>query len=131
LLDFRRVNSFTVSWPVVLLAALVLLVIGVLVAWGVRALERENRAEQLGERIQQEVGEALAREPSLAGSAVLPVASLPLAGPPTLTLTGSVPSAAARERALAVAARELERLRPDIQVVDRLDEVRVADRRRA
>jgi hypothetical protein len=106
-------------------------VIGVLVAWGVRALERENRAEQLGERIQQEVGEALAREPSLAGSAVLPVASLPLAGPPTLTLTGSVPSAAARERALAVAARELERLRPDIQVVDRLDEVRVADRRRA
>ena len=125
-------NEFTFTWPVVLLAAVVVLLIGAIIAWGVRALEGRNRAESRAERIQQAVGEAIARDPALRGAAVLPVATFPVEGPPTLELTGSVPSAQARQRALRVAQRELARVRPGMQVVDRLTVVpSLADRRRA
>jgi hypothetical protein len=127
-----RVNEFTFTWPVVLLAAVVVLLIGALIAWGVRTLEGRNRSESRAERIQQAVGDAIARDPALTGAAVLPVATFPLEGPPTLELTGSVPSAEARERALRAAQRELARVRPGMQVIDRLAIVpSLADRRRA
>src|SRR5687767_608863 len=126
------VNYFTLTWPVVLVAVALVLIVGVLIAWGVRGLERRNRAESRAERIQQAVGEVIARDPSLAGSAILPVASFPLDGPPTLELTGSVPSAEAREQVLRLARRELGRVRPGMQAVDRLDIVpSLADRRPA
>jgi hypothetical protein len=120
LLDFRRVNPVTFSWPVVLLGAAVVLVIGLLVAWGVLVLDRRDRAESRGEGIQQAVGAALARDAALAEASILPVATVPTEGRPTLELTGSVPSAAARDRAVRVAERELRRARPGMQVVDRL-----------
>ena len=99
----------------------VVLVIGVLVAWGVTLLERRNRKELRAEGIQQAVGEALAREPSLVAASILPVAGFPAGTPPTLELTGYVPSAEARARAVRIAERELRRLRPGMQVIDRLD----------
>lgn len=121
LLDFRDVNYFAFSWTLMLVAVGAVLVIGGLVAWGVTLLERRNRKEMRAERIQQAVGEALACEPLLADASILPVAGFPAGGPPTLELTGYVPSAEARARAVRVAERELRRLRPGMQVIDRLD----------
>jgi hypothetical protein len=121
LLDFPRVNYFAFSWTTMLIAVGVVLVIGGLVAWGVTVLERRNRRELRAERIQQAVGEALAREPALAEASVLPVAGFPAGGPPTLELTGYVPSDEARARAVRVTEGELRRLRPGMQVIDRLD----------
>jgi hypothetical protein len=131
LLDFRRVNDDTFSWPTVLLAVAAVLVIGLLIAWGVTLLERRNRAESSGERIQQVVGDALARESSLVGASILPVARLPADGRPTLELTGYVPPADARRHALCVAERQLRRARPGMQLVDRLEVMpSLTDRRR-
>lgn len=131
MLDFPRVNYFAFSWTTMVIAVGAVLLIGALVAWGVMVLERRNRAELRAERIQQAVGEALAREPELAGASILPVADFPAAAAPTLELTGYVPSAEARSRAVRVAEAELRRLRPGMQVIDRLDVLpSLADRRR-
>ena len=132
LLGWRRVTYDSFSWPIVLVAVVVVVVAGILVAWGVRALERRNSAEARAERIQTAVGEAFAREPQLAGASILPVATLPVEGRPTLELTGYVGSAEARERAVRIADRELRRLRPGMEDVDRLTIVpSLSDRRRA
>lgn len=124
-------NYFTFSWPMVLLAIAIVLVIGAIVAWGVVVLERRNRSELRAERIQQVVGEALAREPSLVDASILPVAAFPSASAPMLELTGYVPSAEARARAVRIAEGEVRQLRPDMQVIDRLDVLAsLADRRK-
>jgi hypothetical protein len=130
LLEFRAMHYWTFSWPVILLAAAVVLVIGLLIAWGVRTLERQNRSESSAEQIQQAVGTAMAREPSLVSASILPVASFPTGGPPILELTGYVASAEARAQAVRTAQRELARLRPGMTVIDRLDVLpSLADRR--
>jgi hypothetical protein len=124
-------NYFAFSWTTMLIAVGVVLVIGALVAWGVTLLERRNRKELHAERIQQAVGEALAREPSLADASILPVAGFPAGTPPTLELTGYVPSAEGRVRAVRIAENELRRQRPGMQVIDRLDVLpSLAERRR-
>ena len=124
-------NPFAFSWPVMLIGAGAVVLIGVLVAWGVIVLERRNRAEMTAEQIQHAIGHALAREPSLAAASILPVAEFPAAGRPTLELTGYVPSTDARARAVRVAERELGRLRPGVQVIARLDVFpALTDRRR-
>jgi hypothetical protein len=124
-------NPFTFSWPVMLIGAGAVVLIGVVVAWGVIVLERRNRAEMTAEQIQQAIGHALAREPLLASASILPVADFPVAGRPTLELTGYVPSTDARARAVRVAERELGRLRPGVQVIARLDVFpALTDRRR-
>ena len=131
MLDFPRMNYFAFSWTTMLIAVGVVLLIGALVAWGVIVLERRNRRELRAERIQQAIGEALAREPGLSGASILPVAGLPAGTAPTLELTGYVPSAEARSRAVRVAEAELRRLRPGTEVIDRLDVLpSLADRRR-
>jgi hypothetical protein len=130
LLDVPGVNYFTFSWPLMLTCAGAV-VVGGLVAWGIILLERRNRAELRAEGIQQAVGEALAREPALAGASILPVADFPVDARPTLELTGYVPSSDARTRAVEVAERELRRQRPGMQVIDRLDVLpSLAERRR-
>ena len=124
-------NYFAFSWKTMLLAVAVVLVIGVAVAWGVVVLERRNRREQRSERIQQAIGEALAAEPLLGDASILPVAGFPTGTAPTLELTGYVPSAEARARAVRIAEAQLRRLRPGMQVIDRLEILpSLADRRR-
>lgn len=124
-------NYFTFSWPMVLMAIAIVLVIGAVVAWGVLVLERRNRSELRAERIQQAVGEAFAREPALVDASILPVAAFPSVSASTLELTGYVPSAEARARAVRIAEGEVRRLRPDMQVIDRLEVLpALADRRK-
>ena len=123
-------NDFAFSWTTMLAAVGVVLMIGVAVAWGVIVLERRNRSEQRSERIQQAIGVAFAGEPLLGDASILPVAGFPAGTTPTLELTGYVPSAEARARAVRIAEAELRRLRPGMQVIDRLDVLTsLADRR--
>jgi hypothetical protein len=123
LLDFRGVNYFALTWPTILIGAAVVLVVGVLVAWGVHALERRNRQETRAEGIQRVVTHALAAEPALAGASILPVATLPLEARPTLELRGSVASEDARRRAVSITEREVARVRPGMEIIDRLEVV--------
>ena len=124
-------DYFAFGWTTMLIAVGVVLVVGALVTWGVIVLERRNRREQRSERIQQAIGEAMAAEPLLADASILPVAGFPAGTAPTLELTGYVPSAEARARAIRIAEAELRRLRPGMQVIDRLDVLpSLADRRR-
>jgi hypothetical protein len=131
LLDVQAMNYDAFSWTTMLVAVGVVLVIGVAVVWGVIALERRNRREQRSERIQQTIGEALATEPLLGDASILPVAGFPVGTAPTLELTGYVPSAEARARAVRIVEAQLRRLRPGMQVIDRLDVLpSLADRRK-
>lgn len=124
-------DYFAFGWTTMLIAVGVVLVVGALVTWGVIVLERRNRQEQRSERIQQAIGEAIAAEPLLADASILPVAGFPAGTAPVLELTGYVPSAEARARAVRIAEGELRRLRPGMQVIDRLDVLpSLADRRR-
>jgi hypothetical protein len=98
----------------------VVVVIGVLIALGVRVLEARSRRDEEAAGLQQALTEPLAREPALANCSVLPVASLPLGGRPRVELTGWVSSAAARDRAVQVVEQETTRLGRRVRIVDRL-----------
>ena len=102
------------------------IVIGLLVAWGVGALDRHQRADDAAVRLQQSLGEALTREPRLSGASILPVATTLPGGRPSVELTGTVDSPAARRLAREIVRRELAALRPGATLVDRLEIRRTA-----
>ena len=107
-----------------------LLVGSLLVILGVRVLGRREAAEETASRIGVDLAAALAREPRLRDAAILPVARIPFSSRPTVEVTGRVPSPTARDLALEIARRELDRLRPGMTVVDRLEIVPLAEPRR-
>ena len=98
----------------------VVVVIGALIALGVRYLEARSRRDEEAAGLQQALSEPLAREPALANCSVLPVATMPLSGRPRVELTGWVPSVAARDAAVHVVEHEVERLGRQVRIVDRL-----------
>ena len=83
-------------------------------------------AEEAASRIGVDLAAVLAREPRLRDAVILPVATIPLAARPTVELTGRVRASSARDLALEIARREIERLRPGMLVVDRLEIVPAA-----
>jgi len=105
-----------------MLIGIAALVVGsALVVLGVRVLGRREAAEEAASCIGVDLATALGRDPRLRHAAILPVATIPLAARPTVELTGRVPSLSARDLALDIARRELERLRPAMLVIDRLE----------
>ena len=108
------------SWPLVITGVATGAVIALLIAWAVGALERRQRADDQAVRLQNCIAEPMSREPRLAGASILPVATIPATGRPSVELTGVVPSAEARDLALEIARGELARVRPGMSVVDRL-----------
>ena len=102
------------------------IVIGLLIAWGVGALDRHQRADDAAVQLQQSLAEALTREPRLRGASILPVATIPIDGRPSVELIGTVDSPAARRLAHEIVRRELAALRPGASVVDRLEIRRTA-----
>ena len=118
------------SWPLVLATVGGLLVLSALVLLGVRVLGRRDAAEEAASRIGVDLAATLAREARLREAAILPVATIPLARRPSVELTGRVPSLSTRDLALELARREVERLRPGMLVVDRLEIAPVAASRR-
>jgi hypothetical protein len=107
--------------PTLAIGVTVVLVIGVLIALGVRYLEARSRRDEDAARLQQALTEPLAQEPALGGGSVLPVASMPLRGRPRVELTGWVPSLEARDAAVRLVEREGARLGQPVRVVDRLE----------
>jgi len=118
------------SWPFMLTALGGLLVGSLLVVLGVRVLGRREAAEETASHIGVDLAAALTREPRLRDATILPVARIPFSSRPTVEVTGRVPSPTARDLALEIARRELERLRPGMTVVDRLEIVPLAEPRR-
>ncbi len=119
-----------VPWPIMLGAIGGLVVASLLLAWGVRLLARRDRDEEEASRMGVDIVAALAREPRLREAAILPVATIPLEGRPSLEVTGRVPSASAHDLALDIITRELTRVRPGMRVIDRLEVVSAATQRR-
>jgi hypothetical protein len=107
--------------PAIALGLAVALVIGGLIALGVRFLEARSRCEEEASRLQQALSEPLVREPALRGSAVLLVASVPRRGRARVEVTGTVPSREARDAALRAVQREAARLGWRVRVVDQLE----------
>jgi hypothetical protein len=96
-------------------------VVGVLIALGVRYLETQSQHDEEATRLQQALIEPLARDPALAGSAVLPLVSMPLRGPVRVELTGSVSSPEVRDAAARTVERESARLGRRVRIINRLD----------
>lgn len=97
------------------------LVIGFLIALGVRYLEVQSRHDEEATRLQQALIEPLARDPLLAGSAVLPLVTMPLRGPARVELSGWVGSQEVREAAERTVERESARLGRRVRVINHLD----------
>ena len=110
---------FTGPWLVVGISSV--LVIGVLIALGVRYLETQSRHDEEATRLQQALIEPLAGEPALAGCSVLPLVTMPLRGPARVELTGWVPSRDVRDAAGRAVERESARLGRRVRVVNRLE----------
>ena len=120
---------FTGPWLAVGIGSV--LVVGVLIALGVRYLEVQSRHDEEATRLQQALIEPLARDPALAGSAVLPLVSIPLRGPARVELTGWVASREIRDAAARTVERESGRLDRRVRVVNRLEIADEAMRRPA
>jgi hypothetical protein len=114
--------------PSLVVGIIVVVGIGVLVALGVRHLEARARRDEGAARLQQALTEALAHEPALAGSSVLPIVSMPWRGHPHVELTGWVTSAEMDAAALRAIRREVARLGQPIRLTDRLEVIYTARR---
>jgi hypothetical protein len=102
-----------------------LLVIGVVVK--LYDLRRKREAEAV--HLQAQISDALLRDSLLFGLPVAATAHAPLwsGTPVTIEVTGEVPDAAIRDAVLRIALSEAQRIRPDVEIVDRL-QVRAAAR---
>ncbi len=86
-----------------------IVLLGVIIAWGVRRLEANERREREATRLQERIAESLSREPRLRMSSLLPVVSVPRRGSVVVELTGEVPSPQTRDLVLETARREVAR----------------------
>jgi hypothetical protein len=128
LLDFVAMEF---SWPLMLSGVGAVLVTSLVIVWGVRLLAGRERDEEAASVLGVAIAAALAREPRLRDAAILPVATIPIEARPSVELTGRVPSASAHDLALDIVRREVERLRPGMAVLDRLEVTPSAARRTA
>jgi hypothetical protein len=111
--------SFTWSplWVGIGITAVVL--VGLLVAWGVQALEAQRRRDEEASRLQTVIAALIQADPRLHGLPILPTVQIPRKGPATLTLTGQVPSEETREALHRVMARSTAGLPRRFTVEDR------------
>jgi hypothetical protein len=104
--------------------AVVVVIVGLLVLVGVAVkfydLKRKREAESV--HLQAQVSDALLREQALFGLPVTPTAHVPLwkGTPATIEVSGQVPKPEAREAVLRIVKSEALRIRPDVEVEDRL-----------
>jgi len=105
------------------LAAIV--IVGVLlVALGalVKFLDLRRKREAEAVHLQAQVSDALLRDQALFGLPITPTAHVPLwsGTPVTVEVSGHVPDGAMRESVLRLVREEASRIRPDVQIEDRL-----------
>ena len=94
--------------PIAIVCA-VAVAIALLIVWGVRRLEADDRREREATRLQDRIAESISREPRLRMASMLPVVSVPRRGPVVVELTGEVASVRARDLVLETARREVAR----------------------
>jgi len=101
---------------------LVILGLLVLVGVAVKVYDRKRKRDAEAVHLQAQVSDALMRDARLAGLVLTPTAHVPTwgSGPATIAITGEVPDPTVRDVVLRVAREEAARLRPDVQIEDRL-----------
>jgi membrane protease YdiL (CAAX protease family) len=94
----------------------------VIIGAGVKLLDLKRKREDEAVRLQAQLSDALLREPGLAGLALTATARVATfaSSPPVVEISGWVPTQEARERALNILRGEAARLRPDVQLEDRI-----------
>ena len=104
------------------LGFLVILGLLVIVGVAVKLYDRKRKRDAEAVHLQAQVSDALMRDTRLAGLVLTPTAHVSTwgSGPATIEITGEVPDPATRDIVLRVAREEAARLRPDVQIVDRL-----------
>ena len=102
-------------------AAGFLVVLGLLLLVGVAVKlydwKRKRDAEAV--HLQAQVSDALMRDAGLAGLLLTPTAQM-RGGQATVEISGEVPDDSARETALRIARQEAARIRPDVEIIDRI-----------
>src|SRR2546427_12707494 len=101
-----------------------LVILGLLVVVGiaVKLYDRKRKRDAEAVRLQAQVSDALMRDARLAGLVLTPTAHVPTwgSGSATIEISGEVPDATLRDVVLRVAREEAARLRPDVEIQDRL-----------
>src|SRR5882724_2048539 len=94
----------------------------VLVGVAVKVYDRKRKRDAEAVHLQAQVSDALMRDARLAGLVLTPTAHVPTwgSGPATIEISGEVPDTTLRDVVLRVAREEAARLRPNVQIVDRL-----------
>ena len=94
----------------------------VIIGAGVKLLDLKRKREDEAVHLQAQLSDALLREPSLSGLALIPTARVATfaSSPPVVEISGWVPTQEARERALNIVRGEAARFRPDVQLEDRI-----------
>jgi hypothetical protein len=99
-------------------------IVGLLVIVGiaVKMYDRKRKRDAEAVYLQAQVSDALMRDPRLAGQVLTPTAHVATwgKGPARLEITGEVPDPAVRDLVLRVVRDEAARLRPDVEIVDRM-----------
>jgi len=101
---------------------LVILGLLVLVGVAVKVYDRKRKRDAEAVHLQAQVSDALMRDARLAGLVLTPTAHVPAwsRGPATIEITGEVPDPTVRDVVLRVAREEASRIRPDVQIIDRM-----------
>ena len=111
------------AWTPVLIAVAVVVLIGAAGFVGLYFFTSRSRRDAEGAQIQQVLATRVAREPALGASLITFDIDVPRRGPICVTVTGQVPSEAARTIAQHVIQRAAARLERPVRIVDDLDVV--------
>ena len=96
-----------------------LLIVGI----GVKLYDLKRKRDAEAVHLQAQVSDALLRDPTMFGLAVTPTAHVPWwsGTPARLEVVGHVPDSDAGARALRIVEQEARSVRPDVEIVDRLE----------
>ena len=105
--------------------AAAVLIFGLLIVIGVAVrfydLRRKREAEAV--HLQAQISDAFLRDPNFFGLPVAATAHAPLwkGTPVTIEITGEVPDPSLREAVMRMAWAEAQRIRPDVEIIDKLN----------
>src|SRR5215470_3996130 len=108
------------DWELVLLAIGIVAFAGVLIAIGVRYLERNRSWRAKADRLQAKLVSELGYDRTLTGMSFVPAVSVDADGVTKITVSGVVPTPTDRVRLLRAVERETARLFPGAYVEDAL-----------
>jgi hypothetical protein len=108
------------TFLLVTVSAVVVVVIGILIAVGVKFLERQSDRDAEASRLQLDILDALRRDPELRGATVLPVVTVNWRGSVTVELSGTTTTPELGDRLLQAVEREILRHPAKPRVVSRI-----------